>query len=73
MPFSGSKVEAAVVLHPQVVDQNNFTRVLSALGFDRDRAEVRKRLGCSSDEAPHAQAWGASSRLDAAASVSDQP
>jgi len=43
--FSDGKVEAGVMLHPQVLDIENWYRVYGAYTFDSDKEELRKRLG----------------------------
>jgi len=43
--FSDGKVEAAVMLYPRTVDTKNFFQVYEAFEFDRDKEEVRHRLG----------------------------
>jgi hypothetical protein len=42
--FSRDRVEALVFLHPQVVDPENFSDLLSGLKFESDREIVRSRL-----------------------------
>ena len=43
--FSRDRVEALVLLHPQIVDPENFSALLSGLKFESDRETVRSRLG----------------------------
>ena len=45
MPFSKDQVEAAALLHPKVLDQENWYRVYEQLTFESDRQELRKRVG----------------------------
>jgi uncharacterized protein DUF4476 len=42
--FSDAKVEAAVVLHPSVLDPQNFHEVYEVLRFRSDRRKVRERI-----------------------------
>lgn len=43
--FGDGRVEAAVAIHPRLVDPANFFQVLGALAFDGERDRVRQRLG----------------------------
>lgn len=43
--FSDGKVEAGVILYPQVIDPENWFRVYGAYTFDSDKEELRRRLG----------------------------
>ncbi len=43
--FDNDKVEAAVVMHPRVVDMENWFRVHDAFTFDSSKDELRKRVG----------------------------
>lgn len=43
--FKDSKVEAAVALHPRIVDKGNFFKVLSVFDFKSAKEEVRERTG----------------------------
>jgi hypothetical protein len=43
--FSRDRVEALVLLHPQIVDPENFGALLAGLKFESDRETVRSRLG----------------------------
>ena len=43
--FSRDRVEALVFLHPQIVDPENFSDLLSGLKFESDRETVCSRLG----------------------------
>ncbi len=43
--FSDERVDAAVMLHPVVVDPEVWFRVYDHFDFDSDKEEVRKRLG----------------------------
>lgn len=45
MSFGKDKVEAAAVLHPRVIDLENWYRVYGALTFDSEKEELRKRVG----------------------------
>jgi prepilin-type processing-associated H-X9-DG protein len=42
--FDNDRVDAAVLLHPHVVDPENFFMVLEAFTFDDGRRKVRERL-----------------------------
>ena len=44
MPFSEQKVETALILHPRVIDPQNFFQVYSRLPFESDRRTLRARL-----------------------------
>jgi hypothetical protein len=44
MTFSSNKVESAVLLYPNVVDQGDFYRVFAAFTFEANKEEVQKRL-----------------------------
>ena len=39
-----AQVDAAVALYPRVVDPESFHRVVGALAFSSDRAELRRRI-----------------------------
>lgn len=43
--FSSDRVEAAVAIHPRLVDPENFFQLYSAFDFESDKEEVRKKLG----------------------------
>jgi len=43
--FSRDRVEALVLLHPQIIDPENFGALLAGLKFESDRETVRSRLG----------------------------
>lgn len=43
--FGKDQVEAAAMLHPNVVDPNNWFSVYAALTFDKDRRDLRRRVG----------------------------
>ncbi|GEM_PF-1572550 len=43
--FDNDKVEAAVILHPRVVDMENWFRVHDAFSFDSSKDELRRRVG----------------------------
>lgn len=43
--FGDDKVQAAAMLHPQLVDPENFFRVYGVFEFDSDKEELRERLG----------------------------
>lgn len=43
--FSDGKVEAGVILYPQVIDIENWYRVYGAYTFDSDKEELRRKLG----------------------------
>jgi len=43
--FGDDKVEAAAMLHPRLVDPENFYRVYAVFDFDSDKEELRERLG----------------------------
>lgn len=45
MSFGDNKVEAAVLLYPQLVDQGNFFKVMDAFTYDSNKEKVQKRLG----------------------------
>lgn len=44
MRFPNEEVEAAVMLYPRVVDQENWFMVEQSVSFDRHRRELRQRL-----------------------------
>mgnify|MGYP002815083129 CR=1 FL=1 len=43
--FEKDKVEAAVLLHPHVVDPENWFQVYGAFDFDANKRKVRERVG----------------------------
>jgi hypothetical protein len=43
--FDDGKVDAAVVMHPKVVDMENWFTVHSAFTFDSSKEELRRRVG----------------------------
>jgi hypothetical protein len=43
--FSSDRVEAAVAIHPRLVDPQNFYQLYASFDFESDKEEVRKRLG----------------------------
>ncbi len=43
--FSDERVEAAVILYPRTIDQENWFQVYQEFDFDSDKEELRKRLG----------------------------
>lgn len=43
--FDNDKVEAAVVMHPKVVDMENWFKVHDAFTFDSSKDELRSRVG----------------------------
>jgi hypothetical protein len=43
--FDNDKVEAAVVMHPRVVDLQNWFKVHDAFTFDSSKDELRQRVG----------------------------
>jgi len=43
--FSSDRVEAAVTIHPRLVDPQNFYELYGSFDFDSDKEEVRKKLG----------------------------
>ena len=45
LTFGDGRVDAAVMLHPRLLDPQNFFRVYGAFDFDSDKDEVRRRLG----------------------------
>ncbi len=45
MTFGKDKVEAAAMLHPRVLDLENWYRVYGVLTFDSEKQELRKRVG----------------------------
>lgn len=45
MTFSNDRVNAAVALYPQVIDQGNFFEVMGAFRFQSARTQVSVRLG----------------------------
>lgn len=44
MTFGSNRVEVAVLLYPEVVDQANFYQVFSAFTFESNKREVQERL-----------------------------
>lgn len=57
--FGADKVEAASMMYPRVIDKKNFFKVYSALEFEGDREELRKKIekwdkvGLPSDDDEH--------------------
>lgn len=45
LTFSSDKVEAAVMMHPMVLDPQAFYQVFAAFTFESSKREVRARLG----------------------------
>lgn len=43
--FSAGQSEAAIALHPRLVDPGNFYQVLGVFTFEQDKDKVRKALG----------------------------
>ena len=43
--FDRDKIEAAVVMHPRVVDMKNWFKVHDAFSFDSSKEELRRRVG----------------------------
>jgi hypothetical protein len=43
--FSSDRVEAAVAIHPRLVDPENFYQLYGSFDFESDKETVRKRLG----------------------------
>ena len=43
--FSSDRIEAAVAIHPRLVDPQNFYELYGSFDFDSDKEEVRKKLG----------------------------
>ncbi len=43
--FSSDRVEAAVAIHPALVDAENFYQLYAAFDFESDKEEVRQKLG----------------------------
>lgn len=44
LTFSSNKVDAAVLMYPRVVDQDDFYTVLGAFTFESSKRAVRQRL-----------------------------
>lgn len=44
MTFGSNRVDAAVLLYPRVVDQDDFYQVFAAFTFDSNKRKVRKQL-----------------------------
>lgn len=45
LTFSSDKIEAAVLMHPMVLDPESFYQVFTAFTFESSKTEVRARLG----------------------------
>jgi hypothetical protein len=43
--FGGEKVQIAALMHPRVVDMNNWFTVYGALTFDSEKTELRRLVG----------------------------
>ncbi len=43
--FSSDRIEAAVAIHPRLVDPENFYQLYGSFDFESDKETVRKRLG----------------------------
>ena len=43
--FSSDRVEAAVAIHPRLVDPEGFFQLYAAFDFESDKEEVREKLG----------------------------
>ena len=43
--FSADRVEAAVAIHPALVDPENFYQLYAAFDFDSDKEELKEKLG----------------------------